>query len=149
MYPATQRNILAAIALLALVSLAACTSAGQPSPPSSEEKIVIDSVAYTLRQPYDGHIYLTVKGTLSDGCSRVISLDQSWEEHNLVHITLTATPSEAQTCPQVDTPCKETIRIEQGITSAGTYTAIVNGVEHIFTLTEDDVWRKEGGDPGS
>lgn len=148
--PTTNHSgVIAAVTILLLSFLTACSPTAQPTATLTPDQIRIDSIAYTLREPYNGQVYIVVKGHLPDACT-TLDIHQTRDDEGIFYMTIETKRSADETCAQVLTPFTEFIPLEgESDFGAGTYTVIVNDIDLTFTLTEDDVFRSKDPDPGS
>lgn len=147
---------LSAVGILLLVLITACATGERPTatppskPPTSTphpKEMQIDDV-FSPPQPFDGVVYVTVKGTLPDSCTQIDSVSASHKDYNEFAVTISTVRAPSAECASEPVPFRESVRICVGDLFADIYTVIVNGESYTFDMDEDFLV-PETPDPGS
>jgi len=145
------------LAAFVFALITACTAnnaptATPPPPPPTvtpqPKEMQVNKVFFSPPQPFNGKVYVIVKGTLPDSCTEIDSVSTSHNDYNEFAVTITTVRAQTAECTTEPLPFRESIPINVGDLFADTYTVIVNGESYTFEMDEDFLV-PETPDPGS
>lgn len=138
-----------------LLSLAACTSRGEP-PASGEQPtptapanptlpsgdgqgaaVYVDTMDLLALESFPVQMRAIVKGNLPDACTTITSAS-SQRDDNIFRITFVTTRPADAVCAQMLTPFEQTVELDVAGLKAGTYTVVAGDVTETFELKVDN-----------
>ncbi|MCC7469954.1 MAG: hypothetical protein IT284_02330 [Bacteroidetes bacterium] len=100
---------------------------------------MVDTIDVSVTDSFPAQVNVTAKGNLSDGCTQIGDVKQTYE-NKVFGVTLeTKKPLDAEMCTQALVPFEKTFPLS-GVVGLvkGTYSVDVNGVRSSFTLSMDN-----------
>ncbi len=121
-------------------------SAEAPAVPGETEEggsIFVESLDVRVLESFPVQVHATVRGSLSDACTRVASVAQSREGATFTLDVRTMRPAGAFCTPML-TPFEETVALDVFALPAGTYTVRAGDKSATFTLEVDNIIKDKG-----
>ena len=136
-----------ALALIAALGLVGC---GAPAsdingdvpqdPPVAAGMVLVESIEILILESFPVQVHVLVKGSLPDGCTEVVQINQRRDlENNTFWVEITTVRPTNVEYTMKDVPFEDTIPLDVYGLPAGDYTVDVNGVSGTFTLYMDNV----------